>query len=104
MGRNREDSMLVLGKGELSAFVMDGKARRISCVSGRLWVTVPGKPDDVLLAAGEELTVKGRGKVVIEALRASMARVRALRAVSEKPRNPEALGIASRAFFLRPSL
>ena len=94
--------MLVLEKGGLSCFVMEGRACRISCVSGRLWVTAMGRPDDHLLEAGDEVTVAARGKVVIEALRASMARVQSVRTERARPRAPVALGAGLQAFFPKP--
>jgi hypothetical protein len=49
---------------------------RIDCLDGELWVTGPGIGDAVLLR-GESIVVPKPGKVVIQALVASRARVRA---------------------------
>ena len=74
-------STLVLARGELASLRLNGKACRISCVAGRLWVTASGHPEDSVLDPGEEMTFAGRGSIVVEALRTATARfeVRAAR-------------------------
>ena len=66
-------STLVLAKGELRSF-RAGHCH-ISCVSGQLWVTVAGLAEDFLLSGGDRLGLPPGGRVVVEALRPSLARI-----------------------------
>jgi hypothetical protein len=50
-------------------------AVRVESVSGLLWVSQEGRPDDVILAPGESFVARGHGKVVVQALRAAVMRV-----------------------------
>ena len=68
-------SKLVLARGELASLRLMGRSCRISCVTGRLWVTASGRWEDSVLAPGEEVTFTGRGKVVVEALRIATVRL-----------------------------
>jgi hypothetical protein len=68
-------STLVLARGELTSLRLEGRACRISCVAGRLWVTASGRREDSVLAPGEELILRGRGRVVVEALRTATVRL-----------------------------
>jgi len=66
---------LVLARCELASLRLRGRACRISCVAGRLWVTASARREDALLAPGEEVTFTGWGKVVLEALRTATVRL-----------------------------
>ena len=55
-------STLVLARGELASFRLRGRACRISCVAGRLWVTRSGSREDFVLAPGEAVILDGRGR------------------------------------------
>jgi len=68
-------STLVLARGELASLRPRGRACRITCVTGRLWVTARGRREDSLLAPGEEVIFTGRGRVVVEALRTATVRL-----------------------------
>jgi hypothetical protein len=68
-------SKLVLARGELVSLRLRGTACRISCVTGRLWVTASSRWEDSVLAPGEEVTFTGRGQVVVEALRIATVRL-----------------------------
>jgi hypothetical protein len=68
-------STLVLARGELASLRLKGRVCRISCVTGRLWVTASGRKEDSVLAPGEEVTFTGRGKIVVEAFRAAAVRL-----------------------------
>jgi len=68
-------SMRVLPAGEVVSLRPRGRACRVSCVAGRLWVTAGGCPADSVLTAGEEILLRGHGTVVIEALRTATVRV-----------------------------
>jgi hypothetical protein len=47
----------------------------IFCQMGILWVTQTDKLEDTILLAGEQFTSRQRGKVLIEAMRDSVARI-----------------------------
>ena len=68
-------STLVLARGELASLRLRSRACRISCVTGRLWVTISGRREDVVLAPGETAVFAGRGKVVVGALRTATLRL-----------------------------
>lgn len=42
---------------------------RIECAAGCLWVTQAGGNEDIVLSASENRTLRGRGLIVIEALK-----------------------------------
>ena len=51
------------------AFSLDGIDQcTIRCVKSYLWVTQEGKPDDIVLAPGDCVTIKTKGRVAMEAL------------------------------------
>ncbi len=54
---------------------LGGRACRISCVAGRLWVTATGHRDDFVLAPGQEVRFAGGGEIVVEALRTATVRL-----------------------------
>jgi len=60
-------STLVLARGEIASLRLRSKACRVSCVAGRLWVTMSKEH--------EEMTVTGRGTVAIETLRTGTLRI-----------------------------
>ena len=68
-------STLVLARGELATLRLRGRACRISCVTGRLWVTASGRREDSVLAPGGAVTFTGRGRIVVEALRTATVRL-----------------------------
>jgi hypothetical protein len=68
-------STLVLAKGEIAPLRITGRACRITCVTGRLWVTASGHREDAVLTPGEEAKFTGRGRIVIEALRTATVRL-----------------------------
>ena len=68
-------STLVLAKGEIAPLRITGRACRVTCVAGRLWVTASGRREDAVLAPGEEATFNGKGRIVIEALRTATVRL-----------------------------
>jgi hypothetical protein len=39
----------------------------VACDAGRLWITEEGLPDDVWLAPGERVRLKGHGLALVEA-------------------------------------
>ena len=74
-GLVKNPSTLVLARGELATLPLTGRACRVSCVAGKLWVTGDGSGEDVVLIPGEKLTSRARGRIVIEALRTATVRL-----------------------------
>jgi ferric-dicitrate binding protein FerR (iron transport regulator) len=68
-------STFILARGELASLRLRGGVCRVSCVTGRLWVTETGRREDSLLAPGEDVTFTRRGRIVVEALRTATVRV-----------------------------
>ena len=73
--RVRTAATLILGKGEVLTQRLSGRPLRITCVAGRLWATTNRSTADHLLAPGEVRTFRGRGTVVVQALRIATARI-----------------------------
>ena len=70
------------------AFSLDGVEQcTIRSVKSRLWVTQEGMPDDIVLAPGDCITIRTKGRVAMEALD-GQARF----AVSRKPGGKRSLG------------
>ena len=66
----------VLQKGEVvSIRVGPRRPYRVHCVAGRLWTTIDGSTVDAVLVAGETLAYRGKGKVVVQALRTATVRI-----------------------------
>lgn len=53
----------------------DGNADALICISGTLWVTAFGDSADILLHAGERLSLRNRTRVVVQALGPASYRV-----------------------------
>lgn len=53
----------------------DGAADTIVCLSGVLWVTAHGDGEDIVLNAGQRLTLRGKSRVVVQALAAARYRL-----------------------------
>ena len=49
----------------------EAKGGRITCVSGALWITQDGDPNDVVLEPGASHEVTRRGTVLLQAMRPS---------------------------------
>jgi hypothetical protein len=64
-----------LAQRQVRSFVVK-RALWLMCLRGELWLTTPDGKDHVL-GTGEELTINGPGKVLVEALRDSSLWVRA---------------------------
>ncbi len=80
----KNPSTLVLARGELVSLRLKGRACRISCVAGRLWVTASGRPEDSVLAPGEEAAFTGKGRIVVEALQTATVRLEIRKAARVK--------------------
>ena len=63
------------GAGRGALLRLSDRLFRVACVAGRLWATVDHSPTDHMLASGESQTFRGRGTVVIQALRTATARI-----------------------------
>lgn len=66
---------LILGKGEVLSLRLPRGPFRIGCIAGRLWATADRSEADHLLTPGEAATFRGRGTLVIQALRTSTTRI-----------------------------
>jgi len=66
---------LILEQGEVLSLHLPGRSFRVACVAGRLWATVDRSPTDHVLAPGEAQTFRGRGTMVIQALRTATVRI-----------------------------
>ena len=66
---------LIMQRGEVLSIRVGRRPYRVACVAGRLWATMDGSSVDALLVAGESLVYRGRGKVVIQALRTATVRI-----------------------------
>jgi hypothetical protein len=73
--RSRAGATLVLREREVVRLRLTGWALRVACVAGRLWATVDGSTEDHLLLPGEARRFRGRGTVVVQALRPATARL-----------------------------
>ena len=80
-------STFVLARGALASLRPRSRACRISCVTGRLWVTASGRREDAVLAPGEHVTFAGRGRIVVEALRTATVRLEIHTAARVKARD-----------------
>ena len=66
---------LELAERKAISLRLSGRQVRVACVTGRLWATVSGSAEDYVLLPGEARTFHGRGRVVIQALLNTAARV-----------------------------
>ena len=62
-------------RGEVLSIRVGRRPYRIACIAGRLWTTMDGSMVDLVLVPGESLAYRGRGKVVVQALRTATIRV-----------------------------
>jgi hypothetical protein len=85
-------STIVLERGGIASLPLKGRACRISCVAGRLWVTVSGRREDSVLTPGEAVTFAGRGTIVFEALRTATVRLEVRATDLMKAAAPSPLG------------
>jgi hypothetical protein len=65
----------VMERGEVLSVHAGRRPYRIGCVAGRLWATMDGSSVDDVLVAGQTLTYRGKGRVVIQALRTATVRI-----------------------------
>jgi hypothetical protein len=70
-----DPSARALALGDVISLRPNGRGCRITCLAGRLWVTVTGSGVDTVLAAGEETIFAGGGRIVVEALRDASVRM-----------------------------
>jgi hypothetical protein len=71
----RARATFVMERGEVLSIRVGRRPYRIACVAGRLWATMDGSTVDSVLVAGESLAYRGRGRVVIQALRTTTVRI-----------------------------
>ena len=65
---------IVLPPQATAGFTVPPQGVRISCLSGTLWVTGVGDPQDYVLTAGQEFVPRSGGRLVVESMAASPAR------------------------------
>jgi hypothetical protein len=65
----------VMERGEVLSIRVGNRPYRIAVVAGKLWATMDGSTVDTVLASGESLAYRGKGKVVVQALRTATVRV-----------------------------
>jgi hypothetical protein len=46
----------------------DHRGERISCLSGVIWITQSGNPEDILLYAGRSFTITQKGTILMQGL------------------------------------
>jgi len=91
--QEKNPSTVVLARGEIASLQPRGLPCNISCVAGRLWVTAAGSREDSVLLPGQSMTLRGPGRIVVEALRTATvrfevraaARVRGPTALPDRP-------------------
>jgi hypothetical protein len=69
------ETELRLGDWCVRSVDVRGRGLRIACAEGALLVTLEGDPVDHVLAPGESLTARHRGRVVVAGLGESAARL-----------------------------
>jgi hypothetical protein len=62
------DDAIVLRDGALFALEPSPDALLVHCLSGNAWLTQAGDGKDVILTPGDVHVLRGRGKVVVQAL------------------------------------
>lgn len=71
MARIVQETRFELADGELLALDRM-KGRELACRSGELWITVDGRPDDIILAPGQRWLAEDHATVVVSALKDSL--------------------------------
>lgn len=75
------DSYISLGPNVAMSLVRQ-RQQTIRCVEDHLWLTQEGLTDDILLAPGQTITLRGRGRIVAQAV---YGRARFVVSVSKNP-------------------
>ena len=65
----------ILRRNEVISIRVSHRNCRIACVAGRLWTTIDDSPADAMLVAGETMTYRKSGKIVVQALRTATVRI-----------------------------
>jgi len=65
----RRANLHELGAGAILGIPIERRAR-VTCLTGELWVTGPDT-DDQILEPGQSLSIRGNGRLVVEALSAA---------------------------------
>jgi hypothetical protein len=88
---DRAGATFVLQRDEVISLRTRRRPYRVACVAGRLWATIDGGTADSVLTAGESVTYRERGNIVIQALRTAAVRIEcpsAARVVVGSPLRP----------------
>lgn len=71
MAEITQETRYQLARRELLA-LEHAEGHLLACASGELWITVPGRQEDIILKAGESWRVDAAGAVVASALQPSL--------------------------------
>jgi hypothetical protein len=66
---------VVLQRHEVISIPARRRPYRVTCIAGRLWTTMDACPLDTVLLAGESVTYRDRGRIVIQAMRTATVRI-----------------------------
>ncbi len=101
LSRKAEEMKILIEKGRVVSY---GRGDfTINCIRGTLWITWTGS-DDVILRAGDKLTVRQHGKLCITSMSESFIHVRRkkmLPCFREMPRITAAIFFRSAASYIR---
>jgi len=76
---------IMLEEDEAWSFEVGGPGVELVCLSGEVWVTVEGDPQDHVLAAGATFSTGGRGRLAMMALRPARLGLRPARRSDRRP-------------------
>jgi len=88
---DRAHATFVLQRNEVIAIRAHRRLYRVSCVAGRVWATIDGDAGDSVLGAGDSMTYRTGGRIVIQALHTATVRIEcrsAARVVVGAPMRP----------------
>ncbi len=75
---------IILEENETRNFEVGGLGVEVVCLSGEVWVTVEGDPQDHVLAAGATFSTGRRGRLAMMALRPARLGLRPVRRAAER--------------------
>jgi hypothetical protein len=73
-----------LQRGDLYP-IRTGTPASVRVLFGRIWITEPGRRDDLFAGAGDELTVRPKGEALVEALGFARLTITAQREPAARP-------------------
>jgi len=75
---------IVLPPNTTAGFTVPAQGVRITCLSGTLWITGVGDPQDYVLTAGQKFVPRSGGRLVVESMATSPARFLLQRSASRR--------------------